>query len=92
MASGASSPKGWGINKEAMREFDRVADKNGYSRLRKALNDVDDKVREVAEAILEIPLTDRIGDGIHAAAALARNAPALSRPKRRCSHECCHRT
>jgi hypothetical protein len=62
---------GWGLNKAAWREYERMSQETGHDQLSDAFENVCNDVQKVAEAILEIPSHDPIGDGIHAAAALA---------------------
>ena len=47
-----------------------MSKRTGYGRLMDRLNVLDGKQRRLARAILKIESTSRIGDGIHAAAAI----------------------
>jgi hypothetical protein len=52
-----------------------AAKQSGYSKLYRQLNPICSKADQLAKRILEIEATDRVGDGIHAAAALFLNEP-----------------
>jgi hypothetical protein len=56
--------------------FKAAAKKNGYSKLMDQLDRVHPKAFRIAKRILKIEPTDRIGDGIHAAAALVLDEPS----------------
>jgi hypothetical protein len=56
--------------KEADRRFQEAAEKFGYYKLYKQWGDLREKMYKIARSILAIEATDRIGDGIRAAAVL----------------------
>jgi hypothetical protein len=62
---------GWGLKDKYWRLYQKRRAKNGGDRAYAEWNPVSEEQNEVALAILKIPSTDRIGDGIRAAAALA---------------------
>jgi hypothetical protein len=67
----AGLPEGWGLNDELSRIFQERATENGYHQAYDEWSDACSELFDVARAILEIPSTDAVGDGIRAAAALA---------------------
>jgi hypothetical protein len=67
----AGLPDGWGLKDKYWRIYKKRSAKNGHARARIEWNAASTELEEISRAILEIPSTDRIGDGIRAAAALA---------------------
>jgi hypothetical protein len=64
-------PMGWATNDELSRKFEERATANGYHHAYDEWSDACSQLFDVAQAILQIPSTDAVGDGIRAAAALA---------------------
>jgi hypothetical protein len=61
----------------ARQRFEEAAKQNGYHRVSKKWNAAGRVEAKIARAILRIPSTGRIGDGIRAAAALILDSPDL---------------
>jgi hypothetical protein len=61
------------MDNELLRTFKERAAKNGYHQAYEEWNVACSDLSDLAQAILDIPSTDSIGDGIRAAAALARD-------------------
>jgi hypothetical protein len=57
----------------AMRAFKAASKKNGYSEAAHKWSDACELRNKLADAVLKIPSNSRIGDGIHAAAAIVFN-------------------
>jgi hypothetical protein len=57
----------------ARRAFEAMSKKNGYSEAADKWNDAAELRDKLAQAALKIPSNSRVGDGIHAAAAMALN-------------------
>ena len=70
----AGFPDGWGMNDELHRTFNERAAKNGYHQAYEEWSGACSELSDLAQAILAMPSTDSIGDGIRAAAALARDS------------------
>ena len=64
-------PQGFGNNENQMRIYQIRRKRNGGDKTWKEFNEVSPEMEDVGNAILEIPSTDPIGQGIRAAAALA---------------------
>ena len=65
-----SFPNGWALRKEHFSLYKKRQAEAGADVAYDKWNDADKEARRIAEAILEIPSADRVGDGIRAAAAL----------------------
>jgi hypothetical protein len=73
--SRADLPTGFMMKENFRRIYEIRSEKNGRGRARDEWVDASTEVAEIAEAILEIRPTDRIGEGIRAAAVLALDEP-----------------
>ena len=69
----AGFPNGWGMDDELLRTFKERGAKNGYHQAYEEWSGACSELSDLAQAILDIPSTDSIGDGIRAAAALAHD-------------------
>jgi hypothetical protein len=67
----AGFPNGWGMDDKLNRTFKERGAKNGYYQAYDEWNEACSELSDLTQAILDIPSTDPIGDGIRAAAALA---------------------
>jgi hypothetical protein len=65
-------------NPEAKRAFHAMSKTNGYSEAADKWNDACELQNKLARAALKIPSNGRVGDGIHAAAAMALNDDYIS--------------
>jgi hypothetical protein len=69
--SRADLPIGFALQENFQRIFEIRSKNNGRNRAYAEWNDAGTELNEIANAILDIPANDRIGEGIRAAAALA---------------------
>ena len=69
----AGFPNSWGMDDELLRAFKERGAKNGYHQAYEEWSGACSELSDLSQAILDIPSTDSIGDGIRAAAALAHD-------------------
>jgi hypothetical protein len=75
-ATAGDPPRSLDEIQERNARFSAMATKNGYYKLCDQLNPIDGEAWRIAKRILMIESTDRIGDGIRAAAALVLDEPS----------------